>query len=406
MTDGKKILQGMRVLDLTRMVAAPLATQILGDLGADIIKIERPGAGDDIRRYGPVYADDVITGKPGDSSYYIAFNRNKRSVTVDFTKPAGRDILKRIAAISDVLVENYKVGDLAEHGLDYASLKKINPGLIYCSVTGYGQTGPYAPRPGLDAVFQAQSGFAHVIGYPDASGVAVPQVTGIVAVDLLTGQNAAIAVLGALLHRERTGEGQAIDIALLDSAIAYTSYGAQQYLVSGREPVMRAPVGPLEIVECSDGPVLLLGTRDPPFIEMSRILGRPELAQDPRFDTAAKRHENKVALRAILMELARPWKRQELLDQLGAAGVMAGALNSVSQVFSDPQVVARGMAQPLPDRRYPGLKVVASPLRFSETPPVYERPAPGLGEHTGEVLRELLDYDDAGIAELRKQGVI
>ena len=403
---AKRVLGGMRVLDMTRMVAAPVASQILGDLGADIIKVERPGAGDDIRRYGPVYATDATTGKPGDSSYYTAFNRNKRSVTIDVQKPEGRDLLRRIALQSDVLIENYKVGDLARHGLDYASLKKDNPGLIYCSVTGYGQTGPYAPRPGLDAVFQVQSGFSQIVSFPDENGVAKPQVTGVVAVDILTGSNATIAILAALLHRERTGEGQSIDIALLDSAIAFTSYGAQQYLVSGKEPVMRAPVGPLEIVDCADGAVLLLGTKDPHFVQMARILGRPELSSDPRFDTAARRHIHRKELRAILVELVKPWKRKALMDELGAAGVMAGSLNTVSQVFDDPQVQARGMAQPLPSPRYPDQKVVASPMRFSATPVRYELPPPGLGEHTDEVLHEVLGLDAAALKALRDKGVL
>jgi crotonobetainyl-CoA:carnitine CoA-transferase CaiB-like acyl-CoA transferase len=304
-----------------------------------------------------------------------------------------------------VLIENYKVGDLAKHGLDYASLKQDHPGLIYCSVTGYGQDGPYAPRPGLDAVFQAQSGFAQIVGFPDEHGKAQPQVTGVVAVDIMTGQNAAMAILAALLHRERTGEGQAIDIALLDSAIAFTSYGAQQYLVSGKEPVMRAPVGPLEIVECADGPVLLLGTKDPHFVQMCRILGQPELAQDPRFSTAAERHVNRKALREILLELVRPWKRQALMDTLGEAGVMAGSLNTVAEVFNDPQVRARGIAQPLPTPKYPDLKIVASPLRFSATPVCYDRPPPGIGEHTEEVLREVLQLDADSIGSLRTSGV-
>ncbi len=402
----RSILAGMRVLDLSRVVAGPLAGQILGDLGADVIKVERPGIGDDTRRYGPVFATDAATGQPADSAYYLAFNRNKRAITVDFTKPEGRDILKHLAAKSDILIENYKTGDLAEHGLDYQSLRASCPGLIYCSVTGYGQAGPYAHRPGMDAVFQAESGFMHILGAPNASGDVQPHLSSIVAVDLVTGNNVALAIMAALLHRERTGEGQYIDIALMDCAIAFASYGAQQYLISGEQPVLKVPLGPLEVLQCADGPMLLLGTRDPQFIKVCQLLGRPDIPEDPRFKTGAVRHIHRSELLEILAPLFKPWKRQDLLDALAAKGVMAGALNSVPEAFADPQAQFRNMAVAMPSDRHPDLRVVASPLKFGATPPVYDRVPPALGQHTDEVLREMLDYDDSTIHALRQGKVI
>ncbi len=410
MDNGKRrqrsILAGMRVLDLSRVVAGPLAGQILGDLGADVIKVERPGIGDDTRRYGPVFATDVATGQPADSAYYLAFNRNKRAITVDFAKAEGRDILKQLAAKCDILIENYRTGDLAEHGLDYESLRATCPRLIYCSVTGYGQTGPYAQRPGMDAVFQAESGFMHILGATDSQGAVQPHLSSIVAVDLITGNNAALAIMAALLHRERTGEGQFIDIALMDSAIAFASYGAQQFLISGEQPVLKVPLGPLEVLQCADGPMLLLGTRDPQFIKVCQLLDRPDIPEDPRFKTGATRHIHRSELLEILAPLFKPRKRQDLLDALAAKGVMAGALNSVPEALVDAQAQHRNMAVAMPSDRHPDLRVVGSPFKFGATPAIYDRAPPALGEHTDEVLRELLEYDDKAIQRLRQGKVI
>lgn len=399
-------LDGIRVLDLSRVVAGPLASQLLGDLGADVIKVERPGAGDDTRRYGPVFAADAATGVPGDSAYYLAFNRNKRGITVDFAQPEGAEIVRQLARRCDVLVENYKVGDLARHGLDYASLREDAPGLVYCSLTGYGQDGPYAARGGFDAVFQAQSGFMHAVGIPDGEGGSAPHRAPIAAVDLVTGNNAALAIVAALLHRERTGRGQYIDIALLDCAVAFSSYAAQQHLISGEAPVLGVPLGPQEVLECADGPVLLLGTRDPQFIAICSVLECPALAQDARFRTGASRHAHRAALRDILEPLVRPWTRQALLDRLGDAGVIAGAVNTIPEVFDDAQVRSRGMAVAAPTARNPELRLVGSPLKLSETPGTIRRAPPGFGEHTEEVLRDLLGYDDRRIQGLRTSKVI
>jgi len=405
-----QILQGIRVLDLSRIVAAPMATQILGDMGAEVIKVERPGLGDDARRYGPVFAVDQESGAPGDSAFFLACNRNKQSITIDISKPDGQELVRQLVTRCDVLVENYKVGDLAGYGLDYESLKAINPGLIYCSVTGYGQTGPYAPRPGLDIIFQAQSGLMSVTGKPDGEAGAGPQQVGLVAIDLLTGHNAAIAILAALLHRERTGEGQAIDLALFDSAVAFMSHAAQQFLLSGiapqRHQTMGVPLGPAEVLECADGPVHILGSRDASFAAICRVLGRIDLIDDARFKTGADRFRNRLVLRETLATLVRPWKRQALLDALGAAGATAGAVNSVADVFDDPQVKARGMALSVPSSRYGDLPVVGSPFRFSATPVRYERAPPQLGEHTSSILSDMLGLGESQIDALRRQGVI
>lgn len=399
-------LDGIRVLDLSRVVAAPLASQLLGDMGADVIKVERPGVGDDSRRYGPVFAPDHTTGESGDSAYYLAFNRNKRGITVDFSRPEGAEIVRQLALQADVLIENYKVGDLARHGLDYASLSREAPGLVYCSVTGYGQHGPYAARGGFDAVFQAQSGFMHAVGSPDGAGGSVPHRAPIAAVDLVTGSQAALAIVAALLHRERTGRGQFIDIALLDCALAFSSYAAQQHLITGQSPVLGVALGPQEVLECADGPVLLLGTRDPQFSRICAVLGCAHLAEDARFRTGELRHANRAALREILVSLAKPWKRKVLLDRLGGAGVIAGAVNTIAEAFADAHVQARGMAVAVPTARFPDLKLVGSPLNLSETPPAIRRAPPGLGEHTEEVLRELLGYDGSRIQALRELEIV
>jgi crotonobetainyl-CoA:carnitine CoA-transferase CaiB-like acyl-CoA transferase len=400
------VLDGVRVLDLSRVVAAPLASQLLGDLGADVIKVERPGVGDDSRAYGPVFAPDRTTGARGASAYYLAFNRNKRGITVDFATPEGAEIVRQLARRCDVVVENYKVGDLARHGLDYATLAQESPGIVYCSVTGYGQDGPYAARGGFDAVFQAQSGFMHAVGIPDGEGASTPHRAPIAAVDLVTGTNAALAIVAALLHRERTGRGQSIDIALLDCAVAFTSYAAQQHLVSGEAPVLGVALGPQEVLECADGPILLLGTRDPQFVRICAVLECPGLAEDARFRTGAQRHAHRSALRGILVPLVRPWQRQALLERLGDAGVIAGAVHSIPEVFADAQVRARGMAVAMPTARDPDLRLVGSPLRLADTPGTVRRAPPGLGEHTDDILRELLGYDHGRIQALRASNVI
>lgn len=405
LSPGRAALDGMRVLDLSRVVAGPLASQLLGDLGADVIKVERPGASDDSRHYGPVFAPGPGTGERGDSAYYLAFNRNKRGITVDFAQPEGAEIVRQLARQADVLIENYKVGDLARHGLDYASLREASPGLVYCSITGYGQHGPYAARAGFDAVFQAQSGFMHAVGILDGEGGSVPHRAPIAAVDLITGNNAALAIVTALLHRARTGRGQYIDIALLDCAVAFTSYAAQQHLISGGSPVLGVALGPQEVLDCADGAILLLGTRDPQFARICAVLGCPELAQDARFASGAQRHANRAALREILVPLVGRCQRKALLDQLGDAGVIAGAVHTIPEVFADEQVRARGMAVAV-DARIPDLHLVASPLRLSETPGAIRRAPPGVGEHTDEVLRDLLGYDEHRIQALRAAQVI
>ena len=409
-------LAGKRVIELGRVLAAPYAGQILGDLGAEVIKIERPGKGDDARHYAPVYMPAIpgaagLAGERGDAAHFISVNRNKKSVTLDIGNPKGQDIVRRLAATADVFVENYKTGALGRYGLGYDDLKKINPRLVYCSVTGYGQDGPYAKRAGFDPIFQAMCGLMGITGVEDGKPGAGPQRAGINIIDIITGQNAAMAVVAALYERDlRSGKGQHLDIALLDSGVAMMSHAAQQYLVSGVSPKRHLTMGIKTGVSgplfCADGEVNMNAGRDNYFAAACGIFGREDLIDDPRFKSQSSRGDYNEYLLQQFTAAAKNRKAVDVCDELNKAGIPAGVINTMAQAFADPQSQHRHLAVPLPHPAKPDLKVIANPMRFSDSPVSYRMPPPLLGQHTREVLHELLGMDDAAIEALRDEKVI
>ncbi|NQW11854.1 MAG: CoA transferase [Alphaproteobacteria bacterium] len=410
MTDHASLgpLAGIRVIDCSRILAGPIATQTLGDLGAEVIKIERPGTGDDIRRWGPPFLKDAEGNDTTESAYYLGTNRNKRSVTLDFTMPEGRGILLRLIDGADVFVENFKVGDLARHGLSYDQLHDRFPRLVYASVTGFGQTGPYAPRPGYDLLAQAMGGIMSVTGDPAGQ----PTKVGVAIADMMTGLHTTIAILAALRHRDATGQGQHIDAALLDTQVSWLMNQAMNYLVSGETPTRRGNahpnVAPYEVFESADGHVILGCGSERQFRAFLTVAGRDALADDPRFSSNAARIENLDALRAILAEIFATRTTEEWVDVLEVAKVPCGPVNTVDRVFADPQIQARGMAQSIPGHAYApgGVPTVAYPIKLSETPATYRHPPPILGQHTEMVLMEELGLSAERVAELKESGVV
>jgi crotonobetainyl-CoA:carnitine CoA-transferase CaiB-like acyl-CoA transferase len=396
-------LAGCRVLDFSRVLAGPYACQILGDLGADVIKIEQREG--DYARYYPF--GRIGPQQDGDSAYWIAVNRNKRSITVDFSRPEGRDIVRGLAAKADVLVENYKAGTLARHGLDYAALSKVNSRLVYCSVTGYGQDGPYAARPGLDPVFQAQSGFMQVNGEQG-----MPPLGHLYQVmDYVTGYNTAIAVLAALRERDQiSGQGQHIDMALLDCSLAFSVTCGQEYLVTGRQPVRMTPggrgSGGSGTYACRDGAIYVVIYKDTHFARFCEVMGRPDLPRDERFSSAPVRAANCPALMQVVEGLIAPWEARALSDALAAVDVPAGVVNDFSGAFGDPQTRHRAMTVTMPHPKDERLPLIANPAKLARTPPSYRRAPPLLGAHTEEVLEELLGFDAERVAALRKGGIV
>jgi Predicted acyl-CoA transferases/carnitine dehydratase len=399
-------LSGLRILDLTRVLAGPSCTQILGDLGADVIKIERPGAGDDSRRFGPPWLPGADGADTAESTYFLSANRNKRSVTIDIAKPAGQALIRRLLSGCDVLVENFKVGDLDRYGLSYARLRDEFPRLVYCSITGFGQTGPYAGRGGYDFLAQGMGGMMSLTGEPDGEPVRV----GIGNADLLTGAYAAIGILAALRHRDRTGRGQHVDMALLDCQLAWMSYEAQKYLVTGAEPARvgngHPNIVPYNVFRAADGHLILAVGNDAQFVRFCAFAGRPDLAEDERFRTNAGRVRHRDILVPLIQDIVVAHPRRHWLDGLEALQVPAGPVNSLAEAFADPQVQARGMTVTLPHPQAPALPLVASPLRLSDSPPDYRHAPPLLGQHTDEALRDLLGLDPADLARLRDDGVI
>ncbi len=403
-------LSHIRVLDLSRVLAGPWASQILADLGAEVIKIERPGSGDDTRAWGPPYAKDEKGADTSESAYYLCANRNKKSVAVDITKPAGQRVVRELAAKSDILLENFKVGGLRKYGLDYDSLAALNPRLIYCSITGFGQTGPYAARAGYDFLIQGMGGLMSVTGHRDGDAGAGPMKVGVALADIMTGLYASTAILAALAHRDVSGIGQHIDLALLDVQVACLANQSMNYLTTGTVPQRlgnsHPNVVPYQDFPTADGDMILAVGNDSQFEKLCQAIGRPEWARDPRFATNAARvaHRNELipALRqATVMRTTAEWI--ELLERMG---VPCGPINNVAQVFDDPQVRARGMKIELPHPLAGQVPLVASPIRLSATPVQYRSAPPTLGQHTREVLSELLEMDEQTIAQLAQEGAI
>ncbi len=403
-------LSHLRVLDLTRVLAGPWCAQNLADFGADVIKIERPGAGDDTRTWGPPWLQDESGRDTAEAAYYLAANRNKRSVTCDISTPEGQQLVRELAAQSDVVLENYTVGQLKKYGLDYESLKAVKPDLIYCSVTGFGQTGPYAARPGYDFIIQGMGGFMSLTGERDDLPGGGPQKAGVAISDLMTGQYATIAVLAALAHRDRTGEGQYIDMALLDVQVAMLANMNTNYLASGVAPKRwgnaHPNIVPYQTFQAADGWIIVAVGNDGQFRKFVEAGGRPELSADPRFATNPQRVANRDTLVPILAEMVKPRTRAQWIADLEAAGVPCGPINTLDDVFEDAQVKARGLRVDLPHPSAGEVKLVGSPIKMSATPPQAVRHPPLLGEHTDAVLGEMLGYTPERIAELRAKGVL
>ena len=403
-------LSHIRVLDLSRVLAGPWASQNMADLGAEVIKIERPGIGDDSRAFGPPWVKDGAGHDSKDSAYYTSANRGKKSVTLNIAAPEGQAIARELAKSSDVLIENYKYGDLARYGLGYEQLRELNPRLIYCSVTGFGQTGPYRERPGYDFMIQGMGGMMSVTGEPDEAPGGGPQRAGVPIADIITGMYASIAICAALAYRERTGKGQHLDLALLDSQIALLAYQNTNYFATGVPPKrignLHPNIVPYQPFRAADGDVILACGNDNLYRKFCEAAGCPELASDPRFATNGKRVENRAELTRLLTAVFRKRAKREWLELLEAAGVPNGPINDVAQVFQEPQVKARGVRIELEHRTGAKLPLVASPMRFSATPLEYRLAPPVLGEHTEEVLRALVGKSDAEIARLRAAKVI
>ena len=408
---AKAALENIRVLDLTRVLAGPFASQILADMGADIIKIERPVVGDDARIFGEPYLRDAEGNRTRENAFYMSVNRNKRSVALNIASSQGQALIRELVKSCDVVMENYKVGDLKRYGLDSESLKAINPRIIYCSVTGYGQTGPLANKPGYDAVFQGESGLMSVTGVAEGKPGAGPMKVGPSIIDLFTGLNVANAILAALYHRDAAGgEGQYIDIALLDCGIAALSHYAQIYLTSGEVPVRRGTQGnggmPTSKFPCSDGAIMITSGNDKQYVALCGAVGHPELATHERFHTNVLRVQHRDEITDVFDAIFRTNTVAYWLEKLGAAGIPSGPINDLEQVFAYPQAVHRGMRVRAPHPLKPDLDLVRSPLNFSETPITDYRAPPILGEHTQAVLAELLGLSEAEIAALAADGVI
>jgi crotonobetainyl-CoA:carnitine CoA-transferase CaiB-like acyl-CoA transferase len=402
-------LDHIKVVDLSRVLAGPWATQILGDLGAEVIKIERPGAGDDTRGWGPPYVKDE-QGHDSAAAYYVMANRNKKSIAIDISTPDGQDIVRNLIAQSDVVVENYKADGLKKYRLDYESIKKIHPGIVYCSITGFGQTGPYAHKPGYDLIAQAMAGLMSVTGNPPGTPGDDPMKVGVGVSDLFTGLYATVGVLAALRHKERTGEGQHIDVALLDTTIAMMTNMAQNYLVSGHAPTRigsaHINIVPFGTFAVSDGHIIVTVGNDAQFQRLCQVLGAPALADDPRFHTNTARVTHRAETNAALKPLFAQRTQVELIAALEAAQVPVGPIYTVDQVFEDPQVKARHVVthtDPGPGLQAP---IVRNPLVMSGTPISQVAPPPHLGQHTAEVLGRLLSLSPEAIADLAARGIV
>ena len=412
-TTAPQPLAGVRILDLSRVLAGPWCTQTLADLGADVIKIERPMkngvGGDDTRGWGPPFLKDRDGHDTAEAAYYLGTNRNKRSITVDIALPEGQALIRRLAAQCDVFIENFKVGDMARYGLDAESLRSLYPRLVYCSVTGFGQTGPYRERAGYDYAIQGMGGLMSVTGERDDLPGGGPQKVGVAVADLFTGMYATVAILAALRHRDATGEGQVVDMALLDTQVAMLANLGANYLATGVAPGRignaHQNIVPYQVFETADGHLILAVGNDSQFAKFCEVAGHPELAKDPRFIKNADRVRHRATLVPLLTDILKSRKKYDWLPALEAAKVPCGAINNLAEVFADPHVQARGMTVPMPHPLTDALQLVASPMKLSATPVQYRRAPPLLGEHTDEVLREL-GWNAAELAALRKTGTI
>ena len=403
-------LDGLLVLDLSRILAGPWCTQILADLGADVIKVERPGRGDDTRAWGPPYLKDGDGNDTTEAAYYLSANRGKKSITLDIASEEGADIAREMAAKADILVENYKLSGLKKYGLDYDSLKDANPRLIYCSITGFGQDGPYAPRAGYDFLAQGMSGFMSITGERDDLPGGGPQKGGVAIADLTTGLYSTISILAALNHRTTTGEGQYIDMALLDSAIALMANQNLNYLTSGEPPTRYGNAHPnllpYQVFETSDDPIIIAIGNDDQFRRFCDLAGMSELAEDERYATNPARIRNRGTLMPGMVELVKTQPRAWWVEKLEKRGIPYGVVNNFAQVFADPQVQARAMRFDLPHPTAGTIPMVRSPVNLRGSPPVYDLPPPLLGEHTEEVLADVLGRSDEEIARLKADKVV
>ena len=394
-------LKGLRVFDLTRVLAGPACVQMLADLGADVIKIERPGAGDDTRGFAP----PTMPGTD-ESAYFVGVNRNKRSVTLDIAKPGGQAIARRLVASCDVLAENFKVGTLAKYGLGYEQLHAAFPRLVYCSITGFGQTGPYAPRPGYDAQIQAMGGIMSLTGDPNGE----PQKVGVPVADMFAGLYGCIGILAALRHRDATGQGQQIDIGMLDTHVAWLANQGMNYLATGENPIrlgnQHPNIVPYQVFATEDGHIVLSIGNDPTFQRFCQEFGLAELPADPRFATNAARVQNRQLVTDTLAPVMRRHGTAWWVERLEALKIGCGPINRLSDVFADPHVVARNMVVEMAHGSGATVKVVANPVKLSETPADYRLPPPRLGEHTDQVLSEQLGFDTATLADLRAREII
>jgi formyl-CoA transferase len=404
------ILRGVRVLDLTRVLAGPWCTQLLADLGAEVIKVERPGKGDDTRQWGPPFLKDREGRDTADAAYYLACNRGKKSITLDIARPEGGDIARALALKSDVVIENFKAGDLARYGLDYATLSAAHPRLVYCSITGFGQDGPYRDRPGYDFMVQGLGGLMSVTGERDDLPGGGPQKVGVAVSDLFTGMYSASAILAALMHRDRTGQGQRIDMALLDVQVAMLANLSSTYFASNEAPRRMGNahqnIVPYHVFRAADAFLIVAVGNDSQFGKFCEAIGRPEWPRDPRFASNPSRVLHRDLLVGMISGRLRERKAAEWLALLEASGVPCGPINDLRQVFADPQVRHRGMEVRAPHPAAGEVRMVANPIRFSATPIAHDVPPPLLGQHTREVLSSVLGLDGDAADKLGKEGVI
>ena len=403
-------LSHIKVLDLSRVLAGPWTGQNLADLGAEVIKVERPGKGDDSRAYAPPFLKDEQGNETKESAYFCAANRGKKSITVDLSKTEGQQLVRELATQCDVLIENYKFGDLARYGLGYEDLKKLNPGLIYCSVTGFGQTGPYKERPGYDFMAQGMGGLMSITGEADGLPGAGAQRVGIPIIDMTTGMYATIAICAALTHRAVSGKGQWIDVALLDTCVAFLANQAMNYFATGVSPSRignaHPNIVPYQTFKTADGAVILACGNDNLFNKFCEAASCAHLLKDPHFATNGDRVKNRVEVTRVLNEIFEKRSTQAWVKLLDDAGVANGPINTIAEVFKEPQVIARGLKIELPHAVAGKVTLVASPMRFSETPIKHEIPPPAVGQHTDEILRGVLKKSEAEIAALRAAGTV